>query len=110
MVVIHVKNKGLCVFTACSHAGSVNVCLFVQKLFPNIPIFLLMGGLHLGGVMEKMIPNTVEAFRSINIEKFILGHCTGWRALCEFSNAFGDKVSQSAVGTSYHFGETPKGQ
>ena len=33
----------------------------------------------------------------------ITGHCTGWRALHALADAFGDAVSQSAVGTKYTF-------
>lgn len=33
----------------------------------------------------------------------ISGHCTGWRALNALANAFGDSVSESAVGTIYTF-------
>ena len=61
MLVVHVHNLGLIVFSACSHAGIVNVCTHVRNLFPDIPIYCLMGGLHLGGVMEGIIPETVDA-------------------------------------------------
>ena len=103
MVVANVRDLGLIVFSACSHAGIVNVCTEVRRLFPDIPIHAVMGGLHLGGVMEKIIPDTVEALREFDIGYIISGHCTGWRALHALADAYGDKVSQSAVGTSYVF-------
>jgi 7,8-dihydropterin-6-yl-methyl-4-(beta-D-ribofuranosyl)aminobenzene 5'-phosphate synthase len=107
VLVAHVRGLGLVVFSACSHAGIVNVCTEVRRLFPGIPIHCVMGGLHLGGVMERLIPETVEALRPFAIEHIITGHCTGWRALHALANAFGDKVSQSAVGTSYTFAIDP---
>jgi 7,8-dihydropterin-6-yl-methyl-4-(beta-D-ribofuranosyl)aminobenzene 5'-phosphate synthase len=103
MLVAHVRDLGLVVFSACSHAGIVNVCTEVRNLFPDIPIHCVMGGLHLGGVMEGIIPNTVEALRPFQIKHIITGHCTGWRALHALANAFGDAVTQSAVGTTYTF-------
>ena len=103
MLVVHVRNLGLIVFSACSHAGIVNVCTHVRELFPHISIHCIMGGLHLGGVMEAIIPDTVEGLRPFGIKHIIAGHCTGWRALHALANAFGDAVSQSAVGTSYRF-------
>lgn len=103
MLVAHVRDLGLVVFSACSHAGIVNVCTEVCKLFPDLPIYCLMGGLHLGGVMEGIIPDTVEALRPFQIQHIIAGHCTGWRALHALANAYGDAVSQSAVGTTYTF-------
>jgi len=75
----------------------------VRRLFPDLPIHCVMGGLHLGGVMERLIPATVEGLRPFAIEHIITGHCTGWRALHALANAFGDAVSQSAVGTTYFF-------
>ncbi len=57
MLVVNVRDLGLIVFSAsCSHAGIVNVCTEVRRLFPDTPIHTVMGGLHLGGVMEHLIP------------------------------------------------------
>ncbi|HEY1259213.1 MAG TPA: MBL fold metallo-hydrolase [Stellaceae bacterium] len=103
MLVAHVRGLGLVVFSACSHAGIVNVCTEVRRLFSDLPIHCVMGGLHLGGVMEAIIPQTVEALRPFEIAHLICGHCTGWRALHALANAFGERVSQSAVGTTYTF-------
>ncbi|MFZ3237885.1 MAG: MBL fold metallo-hydrolase [Stellaceae bacterium] len=99
----HVRSLGLIVLSSCSHAGIVNVCTEVRRLFPEIRIHCVMGGLHLGGVMERIIPDTVAGLRPFAIAHIITGHCTGWRALHALANAFGDAVSQSAVGTSYTF-------
>jgi 7,8-dihydropterin-6-yl-methyl-4-(beta-D-ribofuranosyl)aminobenzene 5'-phosphate synthase len=49
MLIAHVRGLGLIVFSACSHAGIVNVCTDVRNRFPDIPIHAVMGGLHLGG-------------------------------------------------------------
>jgi 7,8-dihydropterin-6-yl-methyl-4-(beta-D-ribofuranosyl)aminobenzene 5'-phosphate synthase len=103
MLVAHVRDLGLIVFSACSHAGIVNVCIHARNLFPDVPIYCVMGGLHLGGVMERIIPDTVEGLRPFRIPHIITGHCTGWRALHALANAFGPAVSQSAVGTKYTF-------
>jgi 7,8-dihydropterin-6-yl-methyl-4-(beta-D-ribofuranosyl)aminobenzene 5'-phosphate synthase len=110
MLVVRVRDLGLIVFSACSHAGIVNVCTEVQRRFPGIPIHAVMGGLHLGGVMEHIIPDTVEALKPFDIGNIITGHCTGWRALHALANEFGDRVSQSAVGTSYTFSASPQPQ
>jgi 7,8-dihydropterin-6-yl-methyl-4-(beta-D-ribofuranosyl)aminobenzene 5'-phosphate synthase len=103
MLVARVRDLGLIVFSACSHAGIVNVCLHARDLFPDVPIYCVMGGLHLGGVMERIIPDTVEGLRPFRIAHIITGHCTGWRALHALADAFGEAVSQSAVGTKYTF-------
>ena len=103
MLVAKVRGLGLIVFSSCSHAGIVNVCTHVRSVFADTPIHTVMGGLHLGGVMERNIPDTVDGLKLFNIAHLITGHCTGWRALHALANAFGDAVSQSAVGTTYTF-------
>jgi 7,8-dihydropterin-6-yl-methyl-4-(beta-D-ribofuranosyl)aminobenzene 5'-phosphate synthase len=103
MLVAKVRGMGLIVFSSCSHAGIVNVCTHVRTLFADTPIHTVMGGLHLGGVMERNIPDTVDGLKLFNFAHLIAGHCTGWRALHTLANAFGDAVSQSAVGTTYTF-------
>jgi 7,8-dihydropterin-6-yl-methyl-4-(beta-D-ribofuranosyl)aminobenzene 5'-phosphate synthase len=103
MLVAHVRGLGLVVFSACSHAGIVNVCTEVARRFPGIPIHAVMGGLHLGGVTERIIGETVQGLAPFDIRYIIAGHCTGWRAVHALAGAYGDRVSQSAVGTSYRF-------
>jgi 7,8-dihydropterin-6-yl-methyl-4-(beta-D-ribofuranosyl)aminobenzene 5'-phosphate synthase len=103
LLVAKVRGLGLIVFSSCSHAGIVNVCTHVKDLFPDVPIYAVIGGLHLAGVMERIIPDTVEGLKKFNISHIITGHCTGWRALHALANAFGEVVSQSAVGTTYSF-------
>jgi 7,8-dihydropterin-6-yl-methyl-4-(beta-D-ribofuranosyl)aminobenzene 5'-phosphate synthase len=103
MLVTRVRGLGLVVFSTCSHAGIVNVCTHVRTLFPSTPIHAVMGGLHLGGVMEGNIPDTVDGLRRFDIRHIVAGHCTGWRALHALASVFGGAVSQSAVGTTYTF-------
>ena len=52
---------------------------------------------------ERIIPHTVDGLRPFRIPHIITGDCTGWRALHALADAFGDAVSQSAVGTKYTF-------
>ena len=40
----HVKDKGIVVFTACSHAGVVNVLKHARTCFPSAPLYAVAGG------------------------------------------------------------------
>ena len=104
-LVVNVRNKGLVVFSACSHAGIINVLKHAQSLFPTIPIYAVMGGFHLSGhAKESIIQQTVEDMKSFNLKMIIPAHCTGWRAVNALGNAFGDSVVvPSAVGRLYQF-------
>lgn len=104
-LVVHVRHKGLIVFSACSHAGIINVLKHAQELFPNVPLHAVMGGFHLSGrSMEKSIQETVKDMKQFNLKMIIPAHCTGWRAVNALGNTFGDNiVVPSAVGRLYHF-------
>jgi 7,8-dihydropterin-6-yl-methyl-4-(beta-D-ribofuranosyl)aminobenzene 5'-phosphate synthase len=101
---VHVKGKGLVVFSACSHAGIINVLKHAHASFPDVPLHAVMGGLHLSGANEKIIPQTVEAIKEFQLTTIAAGHCTGWRGMAALVAAFGDKIiAPSAVGKRYTF-------
>jgi len=101
---VHVKGKGLVVLSACSHAGVINVLKHARAIFPDLPLHCVMGGLHLSGTNERIIPQTVEALRTFDLDVVAAGHCTGWRAMTALANAFGDsKLAPLAVGKRFTF-------
>lgn len=100
-VAARVKGKGLFVFTACSHAGVVNVLTHARDCFPGEALYGVMGGFHLSGSSEKIIPDTVEALRAFGLKMIAPAHCTGWRATAALAAAFGPAVVPSAVGKTY---------
>jgi 7,8-dihydropterin-6-yl-methyl-4-(beta-D-ribofuranosyl)aminobenzene 5'-phosphate synthase len=101
---VNVAGKGLVVLSACSHAGIVNVLTHARESFPGVKLHAAMGGLHLSGPNEAIIPQTVEALRQFGLATIAAGHCTGWRAMSALAQAFGDKVlAPSAVGKRYVF-------
>jgi 7,8-dihydropterin-6-yl-methyl-4-(beta-D-ribofuranosyl)aminobenzene 5'-phosphate synthase len=101
---VHVAGKGLVVLSACSHAGVVNVVKHARASFPDVPLYAVMGGLHLSGTNERVIPQTVEALKAFDLTVVAAGHCTGWRAMTALANAFGDgKLVPLAVGKRFSF-------
>ena len=104
-VAVHVQAKGLIVFSACSHAGIVNVLLHAREVFPDVPLYGVLGGLHLSGVaMEQLIPDTVASLQRFALQQIMPAHCTGWRALYALLHAFGESVvTPSAVGSRFTF-------
>jgi 7,8-dihydropterin-6-yl-methyl-4-(beta-D-ribofuranosyl)aminobenzene 5'-phosphate synthase len=102
-VAVNVKDKGAIVFTACSHAGVVNVLTHARERLPEAPLFGVLGGFHLAGTNERIIPETVEAMRAFGLKSIAAAHCTGWRAVSALAAAFGAAVAPSAVGKTYHY-------
>ncbi|HEX3992680.1 MAG TPA: MBL fold metallo-hydrolase [Acetobacteraceae bacterium] len=99
---VNVRDKGLVVFSACSHAGIVNVLHHAQAQFPGVKLHAVMGGFHLAGPTEAIIPETVRDLGTFGLELIIPAHCTGWRALNALERAYGEKVVvPSAVGKRF---------
>lgn len=102
-VAVHLSGKGLVVFSACSHAGIINVLTEVVRIFPSVPIYAIMGGLHLAGAsFERVISETVRDLRNFRFRYIVPAHCTGWRAVHALVAEFGETmVLPCAVGKRF---------
>lgn len=98
---VDVVGKGLIIFSACSHAGIVNVIKdAVQKLLR--PIYMVIGGLHLAGPeLVPRIPDTVNflANELRPAPAYILPmHCSGFQSKIALERAFGEGCVPAGVG------------
>lgn len=102
---VKLRDRGWVVFSACSHAGAVNVVRDLSANFKGAPLFALMGGLHLSGIfMESKIGQTVDGLAEADLQYIFPAHCTGWRAVSALSARFGeDVVVPCAVGQTFNF-------
>jgi 7,8-dihydropterin-6-yl-methyl-4-(beta-D-ribofuranosyl)aminobenzene 5'-phosphate synthase len=100
-VSVNVRDKGQMVFSACSHAGLINVLTHARSVFPAVPLYGAMGGLHLSGINERVIPQAVADLKQFGLKLLAPGHCTGWRALSQMAREFGGELVPSAVGKRY---------
>jgi 7,8-dihydropterin-6-yl-methyl-4-(beta-D-ribofuranosyl)aminobenzene 5'-phosphate synthase len=103
-VAVNVAGKGLVVFTACSHAGVINVLKHARASLSDVPLYAVAGGLHLSGTNERIIPETVAGLRDFGLTVIAAGHCTGWRAVTALANEYGDStLVPLAVGKRFTF-------
>lgn len=104
VLICNLKNKGLCVFTACGHTGVINALRYAKKI-TNIPqVFLVMGGFHLAPPeVSERIPPTIEDFTALDPQYIITGHCTGARTQAELTTRFPEKHISYGVGTVFNF-------
>jgi 7,8-dihydropterin-6-yl-methyl-4-(beta-D-ribofuranosyl)aminobenzene 5'-phosphate synthase len=98
---VHVAGKGQVVFTACSHAGLINVLTAARARAPDLPLYGVVGGFHLAGPNEAIIPETVAGLAQFDLKLIAAGHCTGWRAINALASAYPAAVVPSAVGKRY---------
>jgi 7,8-dihydropterin-6-yl-methyl-4-(beta-D-ribofuranosyl)aminobenzene 5'-phosphate synthase len=98
-----IKGRGVVVFSACSHAGIVNVCRDATEKLES-KLTAAVGGFHLAGsAVEDRIENTVEALKDLNPELLLAGHCTGWRAKAKLAEDFPYTFQPLSVGGMYKF-------
>jgi len=99
-----VADRGLTIFSACSHAGIINVCLQARRSFPQATIDGVFGGYHLAGanVESRIDPTVCDLKQSITPRFVAPGHCTGWRAKAALASAFAPgRYAPSVVGSLY---------
>ena len=104
---VDVKGLGAIVFSACSHAGIVNVLKDARERLAPSALHGVMGGFHLSGTAwEAIIPETVADMAGFGLKAIVPGHCTGWRAVHKLVERFGEAVVvPSAVGRRHRFAE-----
>lgn len=82
-VMCNLADKGLVVFTGCSHAGVVNVSRAAKELGNGVPLYAVVGGFHLSDAVQEKLKSTVRDLKSLDPKVLMPGHCTGWRFAVE---------------------------
>jgi 7,8-dihydropterin-6-yl-methyl-4-(beta-D-ribofuranosyl)aminobenzene 5'-phosphate synthase len=92
------------VISSCSHSGVVNVLQNAKRVTGVGKIHAFIGGLHLsGGIFEKITPQTIDELKKIGPDVIVPGHCTGWQATHQISDALPEAYVQTSVGTQMIF-------
>ncbi|KAG1716642.1 hypothetical protein ID866_520 [Astraeus odoratus] len=98
---VDVAGKGLVIFSACSHAGIVNVVTDAIRRFSR-PIYMIIGGLHLGTPdLSTRIPPTVDflAQQLRPSPTYVLPmHCSGFQCKIALESALGEGCVPAGVG------------
>jgi len=92
-------NDGLVVLLGCAHSGIVNTLDYVAELFPNRPIQMVMGGMHMVRALPARIAYTIEVLRRHDVQRIGPAHCTGAEASRELWDALPQKCFMCTVGT-----------
>ncbi len=104
---IYRTEKGIVLITACSHSGICNIIKYAEKIakekWEQAPhITTVIGGLHLKGNETDLLKKTAEFFKTKNIEKFYIGHCTEFKAKAYLLN-LGFNIDELHVGREISF-------
>ena len=94
--------KGIVLISGCGHAGIVNTLEYVSKIFPNRPIYKILGGFHLLKLDAEKLKWTADKMKSYGVDYFVGAHCTGINStymLREFLDSTKNRVLIGSVGT-----------
>jgi 7,8-dihydropterin-6-yl-methyl-4-(beta-D-ribofuranosyl)aminobenzene 5'-phosphate synthase len=98
--------EGLIVISGCCHSGILNTLEAVASLFPGEPVLAVVGGFHLLDADAGRIKRSVDYLKSLNPQRVVAGHCTGFDALCSLRRAFGKRFQRLSVGIRFSLPET----
>lgn len=94
--------KGLVLVTGCARPGIKAIWSAAKTLFPDEPIYLVLGGLHLSRLSNSDIAKKVKEFQKLAIRKIAPLHCSGQDARKLFERAFGKNYIKMGVGGRVH--------
>jgi 7,8-dihydropterin-6-yl-methyl-4-(beta-D-ribofuranosyl)aminobenzene 5'-phosphate synthase len=103
-VACYLEGQGIIIFSACSHAGIINVCRDAMMKLRCDEIAGIVGGLHLAGSsVENRIDDTIRELKALRPKLILAGHCTGWRAKVKLAMEFNTNYQPLCTGGLYHF-------
>ncbi len=92
------SKKGLIIITGCAHPGVVNIVKKSKEIFPDEPIYLVLGGFHLSGASDFELKNIINDFRKLEVQKVAPCHCSGDRCRELFKEEYRDDFIENGVG------------
>ncbi len=102
-IVINVRDKGLVILSGCAHAGIVNTVNYAREFSGVDRVFAIIGGFHLARSTPDEIQTTIDAIKTLKPELLVPCHCTGFEAMCAFSQQMPAQFLPGVVGATYQF-------
>ena len=90
--------KGLAIFSSCSHAGADHIIEEVQEAYPKENICAMAGGFHLYRTSPEDIRALTRKLRKAGIGNIYTGHCTGSEAFEILRDELGEQAVQIYTG------------
>ncbi|MCI8609057.1 MAG: MBL fold metallo-hydrolase [Firmicutes bacterium] len=97
------EEKGLYIFSGCSHRGVVPTIKYTQQLFPGKRIAGLIAGMHLYPVSPAKRAEIVEEIARLDMDCVFPVHCTGMEAILKFKMLLKDKCIVASAGDVYEY-------
>ena len=89
---------GLAVFSGCTHCGADQLLCAVQRAFPDQPVRVLVGGLHLFRSSRREVEDFAARLDQLGLSRLVTGHCTGDAAFAVLKQCLGERAAQLRCG------------
>ena len=83
------------------HRGSINTLRDVRKVTGQKRIYAVLGGLHLAKATAAKLETIMYHLQRFDLQRIVVGHCTGNHAIQALYARFKDKVVQNTVGHTF---------
>ena len=97
------EDKGIYIFSGCSHTGVMATIKKAQELFPGEKIIALVAGMHLYPLKRDKKQEIVDSICQLGIDTVFPVHCTGIDAILMFKQQLGERCIIASAGESYEF-------
>jgi 7,8-dihydropterin-6-yl-methyl-4-(beta-D-ribofuranosyl)aminobenzene 5'-phosphate synthase len=97
-------SKGLVVVTGCGHAGIVNTLEYTREKISNMPVYAVIGGMHLFQASDDTLDWTAAKMREFGVQQMLGAHCTGIEAVMRLRTGLGltrRTCAVAAVGATF---------
>lgn len=91
--------KGLVVVTGCGHAGIVNILTDANARFRGLPVYGVVGGLHLFPASDEQLNWTGDEMKEFHVANILGAHCTGIEAVYRLRDRAGLTRKSAVVST-----------
>lgn len=93
--------RGLHIFSGCSHKGIVPILRYIQEQIPGKWIVSVIAGMHLFSASDDFIDKVIGEMKDMKVQNIFPVHCTGMNAIMRFKMKLGDVVKLAAAGDSF---------
>jgi len=100
-LVLNLEDKGLVVVSGCAHAGIINTIKQAQRLMGMKKVHAVIGGFHLSDSKEETIKATINDLNEINPAFIYPCHCTGSKAVRQFTVSFKGRCNPLRTGDTF---------
>ncbi|RJX36431.1 MAG: MBL fold metallo-hydrolase [Desulfarculus sp.] len=97
-IFVNLEDRGLVVVTGCCHAGVFNTLARAQALFPGVPLYALVGGLHWNFLSDNELQDAIAELAGYDPQWLLAMHCTGALAQHRLRERFAERCPFNTVG------------